>query len=170
MIKDDKFGIGWGRFVPMDDAFGSFDGTRFTLDEVGLDKEAHAVANAGANFVRVFPWGGWDRHPYGKKSQFQPYMLDASRDKWELSAFNDYYFPIMRKVFEIFNGVNMNVMFDLFEACQFHGAVLQWSPWAVNVQGVQRFWEPAADKYSKAWILRCLKEFKGYDWLVSWGN
>jgi hypothetical protein len=170
MWKDDQFGIGWGRFVPMDDAFGSFDGKKFTLDEVGLDKEAHAVANAGANFVRVFPWGVWGQHPYGKKSQFQPYMLDTSRDKWELSEFNSYYFPIMRKAFEIFNGVNMSVMFDLFEACQFHGAVAQWSPWAVNLQGVQRFWEPNADKYSKAWIPRCLKEFKNYEWIVSWGN
>jgi len=171
MFSDDKCGIGWGRFVPMElTNYGSFDGKNFKLNEVGLATEARAIANAGANFVRVFPWGVWGTHKYGKKSQFQPYVLNTAKDKWDLSAFNAYYFPIMRKVIEIFNAVNMSVVCDLFENCQFHGLIAQWSPWAVNVQGVQRFWEPAADKYSKAWILRCLTEFKNYDWLVSWGN
>lgn len=172
MFKNDKCGIGFGRLVPMEFSnFGSFDGTVFKLDETGFDKEAHAVSNAGANFIRVFPWGVWGNHPYGKKSQFQPYVLDTSRDKWDLSAFNSYYFPIMRRVFEIANGVNMTVMFCWFDNCQFHGdSIKKWSPWANNVQGVQRFEETGADKYTRAWILRCLDAFAGLDMMWPFGN
>lgn len=168
----DKCGIGWGRFVPMElSNYGSFDGTKFTLDEVGLDKEFRAVANAGANFVRVFPWGVWGNHPFGKRSQFQPYVLDISRDKWDLSKFNGYYFPIMRRVFEIANSVNLSVMFCWFDACQFHGdSIKRWSPWANNVQDITRPEEKGADQYTRAWILKVLAEFGGYDALWSFGN
>lgn len=52
MWSDDKLGIGWGRFTPMSpENYGKFDGSKFTLDETGLDKEFHGIANAGANFV-----------------------------------------------------------------------------------------------------------------------
>lgn len=170
--QGDKCGIGWGRFVPMElTNYGSFDGAKFTLDEAGLDKEFRAISNAGANFVRIFPWGVWGNHPFGKRSQFQPYVLNTSKDLWNLSKFNSYYFPIMRRVFEIANGVNMSVMFDLFDNCQFHGdGIKQWSPWANNVQGILRPEEAVADRYTKAWIEKCLAEFKGYDVVWSLGN
>ena len=57
MFKDDKFGIGWGRFVPMDE-FGSFDGAKFKLDELGLDKEAHACDELGICFRGPKAQGG----------------------------------------------------------------------------------------------------------------
>jgi hypothetical protein len=170
MITDDKIGIGFGRLAPMDE-FGSFDGTKFTLDEARLDKEDHAAANAGANFDHVFPYGVWGKHPGGKKdSQFQPYVLDTSRDKWDLSAFNSYYFPIMRRIFEIANGVNMSVIFDWFDNCQFHGDTKKWSPWISNVQGVETFYDTDADRYTRAWILRCLDAFAGLDVIWAFGN
>lgn len=170
MFTDDKVGLGWGRFTPLSpENYGSFDGTKFTLDEAGLDKELHAVSNAGANFARVFPWGVWGKYK-SRREVFQPYGLDTSRDKWDLMTFNDHYFPIMRKVFELANGVNMSVMFDLFENCQFHGSISKWSPWVYNVQGIERPEEPAADKYTKAWIEKCLAEFKDFDVVWSLGN
>jgi len=170
MLKDDKIGIGWGRFVPMSPVnFGSFDGVKFTLNEAGLDTEFHAVSNAGANFVRIFPADVWANYK-SKKEVFQPYVLDTSRDKWDLSVFNNYYFSIIKRIFEIGNAANLTMFWDFFDNCQFHGTYKKWSPWCNNVQGILRPEEKAADKHTKAWITKCLAEFKNFDVVWSLGN
>lgn len=167
MFQDDKCGLGFGRLVPMDE-FGSFDGTKWTLDEARLTTEFRTVSNAGANFIRIMPWGVWGIYKYGKKSQFQPYVL--SGNAWDLSAFNSYYFPTMRRIFEIANGYGMSVLFALFDNCQFHGDYRKWSPWVSNVQGIDTLYGADADKYTRAGILRCLDAFAGLDMIWSFGN
>jgi len=172
MIQDDKCGIGYGLMgLFQDDAkFVTYNGKAWILDETALTKHLKAIADAGANFIRFLPWGVWGSHKYGKASQFQPYFLDTSRDKWDLSAFNTHYFPIVKRVIEIINGLNMTVMFCLFDNCQFHGTYSRWSPWVSNVQGIKTLYDPAADVYTKRWVSTMTLRFKDADVIWSFGN
>lgn len=175
MIQDDKIGIGYGLLgLFQDDAgFVTFDGKKWTLNDVSLAAHLAEIAKAGANFVRILPWGVWGSHPGQKKPyQFQPYFLDTSRDKWDLSMFNTYYFPIVEKVFTIANSVGLTILWDLFDNCQFHGGYKKWSPWVNNIQDVESFYEPDADQYSRHWIATWLirAERNGWDIIWGWGN
>ena len=172
MIQDDKIGIGYGLMgLFQDDAeFVTFNGQAWILDETALTKHLKAISTAGANFVRLLPWGVWGSHKYGKKSQFQPYFLDTSRDKWDLSAFNTHYFPILKRVIEIINGLNMTVIWPLFDACQFHGAYSKWSPFVLNTQGITTLYDPAADVYTKRWVSTMTLRFKDADVIWAFGN
>lgn len=170
MFQDDKIGIGWGRLAPMDE-FGRFDGLKWTLDEAKAKIEFDAVSKAGANLVRVMPYGVWGKHPGGKKTyQFQPYVLDAVKDKWDLAIFNDYYFPIMKKIFALANDVGLTVLFDLFDNCQFHGAYAKYSPWFSNVQGLTSFYGKGADVYSKRWVSTMTLRYAAFDMIWGFGN
>ena len=173
MFADDKIGIGYGLMgLLQDDAkFVTFNGKAWILDETALTKHLKAISAAGANFARFLPWGVWGSHPGQKKAyQFQPYFLDTSRDKWDLSAFNTHYFPIVKRVIEIINGLNMTVMFCLFDACQFHGGYSKWSPWVSNVQGITTLYDPAADVYTKRWVSTMTLRFKDADVIWAFGN
>ncbi len=172
MFQDDKIGIGYspvGLF--QDDAkYVTFNGKAWILDETLLVNHLKAIANAGANFVRFLPWGVWGTHKYGKASQFQPYFLDTSRDRWDLSAFNAHYFPIVKRVIEIINGLNMTAMPCFFDNCQFHGVTKRWSPWVNNVQGILSFYDKKADVYSKRWVSTMTLRHKSYDVIWGFGN
>jgi len=172
MITDDKIGIGYGLMgLFQDDAgFVTFNGKVWILDETILTKHLGAIKDAGANTVRIMPWGVWGSHKYGKASQFQPYFLDTSRDKWDLSAFNTHYFPIVKRVIEIINSLNMTVMFCFFDNCQFHGGYSKWSPWVSNVQGITTLYDPAADVYTKRWVSTMTLRFKDADVIWAFGN
>ena len=172
MFADDRIGLGYGLMgLFQDDAkFVTFNGQAWILDETALTKHLKAIADAGANVVRLLPWGVWGSHKYGKKSQFQPYFLDTSRDKWDLSMFNTHYFPILKRVIEIINGLNMTVIFPLFDNCQFHGGYSKWSPWVSNTQGITTLYDPAADVYTKRWVSTMTLRFKDNDIIWSFGN
>jgi hypothetical protein len=172
MFYDDKIGLGYGLLgLLQDDAkFVTCNGQAWILDETILTKHLKAIADAGANFVRLLPWGVWGTHKYGKASQFQPYFLDTSRDKWDLSAFNTHYFPILKRVIEIINGLNMTVIWPFFDACQFHGAYSKWSPWVSNVQGISTLYDPDADVYTKRWVSTMTLRFKDADIIWAFGN
>jgi hypothetical protein len=172
MFQDDKCGIGYGLMgLLQDDAgFVTFNGKAWILDETAFTKHLKPIADAGADFIRFLPWGVWGSHKYGKASQFQPYFLDTSRDKWDLSAFNTHYFPIVKRVIEIINGLNMTVMFCFFDNCQFHGGYSKWSPWVSNVQGISTLYDPAADVYTKRWVSTMTLRFKDADVIWAFGN
>jgi hypothetical protein len=148
-----------------DDAgFVKFDGSKWTLNEAALAAHLGAIAKAGANAIRLLPWGVWGSHPGQKKAyQFQPYVLVG--DKWDLSRFNTYYFPIVEKAFSIINEEGMTIIFDLFDNCQFHGGYRKWSPWFNNVQGITSFYGKDADAYTKPWISTWIvrAKRKGFD-------
>jgi len=169
MMKDDKCGICFGRLCPMDE-FGMFDGKKFTLDEAGFGVECDAAAHAGANIERFMAYGVWGPHKYKRKSQFQPYVLDLKTNQWDLTKFNEYYFPMMRRILARAQAANMSIIFDLFDGCEFRGTESIWSPWAVNNQGIMNFYGKDADKYSREFFLKCISEFKDFDIIWSFGN
>jgi len=153
------------RFVKYDSAL-----DKWYLDENAVNIEFCAVANAGATGIRLLPWGVWAGHPYGVKSQFQPYVLNADCTAFNLGAFNDWYFPIVKRVIEIANTYGLKVWWAWGDNCQFSGAYRKWSPWSNNTQGIGSFYETAAYSYFSKWIQKCRTEFAGLNVAWAWGN
>lgn len=167
----DKARLIYGHLALTDYSFGfiSFDGKDFHLDEEAVKQHFAAIANAGANAVRILPYAVWEPRPYGRRSQFCPWVLDGNL--WDLSKFNSYYFPIMRRIFEIINSYNMTVWFPLFDQCQQHkGYWTAYTPWFHNVQKTTSFYDTNVDKYSTYWVETAWSEFKGLDMFWPWGN
>lgn len=167
MIQDDKAGIGFGRLDPMGQ-YGSFDGKTFHFDEKAGKTECDAVANAGGNYIHTMTHGVWNAHPGGRKSQFQPFVLDTKTKRWSLRAngknnYNDYFFPTMKKIFKQHQDANLSTIFDLFNGCELRGIESAWSPWVVNNEGIHSFYEPAADEIIRDFFKDCISEFRGFD-------
>ena len=169
----DKAHIIYGHLACTDYSFGflSFDGKTWRLDEEAAKKHFAAIANAGANAVRVLPYAVWEERPQGRKSQFCPYVLDAATNLWNLSKWNPEYFAIMCRLIEIINSYGMEVWFALFDSCQLQpGAWTAMSPWKHNTQGIATFYDTKADTYAKAWVRKAFTEFAGCRMFWPWGN
>jgi hypothetical protein len=143
---------------------------KWTLDEDAVNRLFCDVANAGATGIRIIPYNPWNAHPYGLKSQFQPYALNADCTAFNLGAFNGWYFPIVRKYIEIAKKYGMTTWFALLDNCQFTGDYDKWCPWSNNTQGIGTFYESKAWPFVKAWFEKCLAEFAGLGVCWAWGN
>jgi len=167
----DRVNIIYGHLAATDYSFGfvSFGRKTWALDDEAWKKHCAGIANAGASAVRILPYAVWEARPYGRKSQFQPWVLGAD-NLWDLSKFNAYYFPIMRRIIQIANSYGMTVWFPLFDNCQLYAPGSAYSPWKHNAQGVTSFYDEAADKLCAAWVKKCFAEFKGLDMFWPWGN
>jgi len=162
MLRDDKVGICFGRLAPMDE-FGTFDGKKFNLDEARLGAECDAAADAGANIERFMAQAVWGPHPYGRRSQFQPFVYDLKTKRWELEKRNDYYFPIMKRIVARNQASNKTTIISVFDGCELRGIASTFSPWVVNNQGVRTFYDPKADEYTGDFFRDCVSELKAYD-------
>jgi hypothetical protein len=150
--------------------FVKFDGSNWSPDEEAWKEHVAAMANAGADAVRILPYAIWDAKPYGRKGQFCPWVLDEAADAWDLGRFNGHYYPIMRRIFEIANSYNLEVWAPWFDNCQLIGGSSKYSPWRHNVNGVITFYEEAADPFVIALIKKNLAEFSGLKMFWPWGN
>lgn len=169
----DRIKIIYGALSVGDTVFGwvRYDGKTWTLDEESWKKECATIANAGANAVRILPYAVWDPRPYGRRSQFQPWVYDQAANKWDLSKFNGYYFPILRRIVEIVNAYGMEAWVAWFDGCQLQpGYWTAYSPWAHNLQGITHFYDVKADPFCKAWIRKIVHELEGCRVLWPWGN
>jgi len=143
---------------------------KWTLNEDAVNRLFCDVANAGATGIRVIPYNPWNAHPHGLSSQFQPYMMDFDREKFDLAHFNGWYFPLVRKYIEIAKKYGMTTWFALLDNCQFAGDYDKWCPWSNNTQGIGTFYESKAWPFVKAWFEKCLAEFAGLGVCWAWGN
>ena len=142
---------------------------KWSLNEIKLNQYLCAIANAGANGLRILPWSVWWERPYGIKSQFQAYRLLAG--KFDLEEYNDYYFPVMRKIFDIAHSYNLNVWFPFLDNCQLSGAKFtKYSPWVNNVQGIGSFYGRTAERHVAKWIRKCVAEFGTEGMFYPFGN
>lgn len=151
-----------------DPAYLAFDGKSWALNEISTNQLYCAVANGGADSQRLLPWGVWGARPFGIRSQFAPYVFSGER--FDLSRWNDFYWPIVRRVIEIARSYEIKTWWCFGDNCQFHGAYRRWSPWVTNVNGVSTLWERAAHPFFKAMIEKSLAELGslGVGWC--WGN
>ena len=169
----DKIRIIYGDLCVGDTEVGMvrYDGKAWTLNEEAWKESCATIANAGANAVRILPYGVWDPRPFGRRSQFQPWALDAAKNLWDLSKFNAYYFPIMRRVVEIANSYGMEAILPWLDMCQLHdGYWTPYSPWLHNVNGVGSFYDLKADPFVRAFVKRMVKETAGLKVFWPWGN
>jgi hypothetical protein len=169
MLKDDKVGIVWARYDPMDE-FGHFDGKKFTFDDKAYDVEQEASSDAGANVDHMLAYGVWGAHPGGPVSQFQPFVLNPKTKRWTLRRRNDYYFPIMRKIASRNCASNKTTMLSVFDGCELRGIASRFSPWVVNDEGVSSFYEPAADEFTASFLQDCILELRGYDLIIDFNE
>jgi hypothetical protein len=156
-----KLAYGWLCWSD-DPAMLSRDAGTWTLHIEPVREYLCSIANAGADEVRVLPYGAWGPRPDGINSQFAPYVVKDG--KFDLATFNDWYFPIMRRFIQAANEYGLRVRFVWFDNCQLAGNFK--NPWETNVQGITSFYGPDADAYARSWIDRCIAEFSGLD--VSW--
>jgi hypothetical protein len=148
-----------------DDRFIRRESGTWALDEDALHDHLLAISDAGANALRIMPWGVWGPRPDGRASQFQAYALAG--DKWNLGEWNDYYFPIVRRVVEIANGCGLRVIFDYLDQCE---AGNQYSPWWNNTQNVDGFYDPRSYPFVKAFMLKAFDALAGLNIMHSFGN
>ncbi|MFA5379483.1 MAG: hypothetical protein WC455_27245, partial [Dehalococcoidia bacterium] len=157
--------IGYSHICLTDPRFGftEYKDGKWSLIDNGepLKKHLSAIANAGANGLRLIPYSVWQEHE-GKRSQFCPWVFDESTQKWDLSQFNDYYWPIMRKVVEIANACRLSVWFAWIDHCQFQkGWWNAYSPWIWNIQKIASAYDDKAGVFVQAFMRRSIDEFKG---------
>jgi len=138
------------------------------LDEVAWNIACCRAANNGAVWQRLLPYTVWSPHPDGMESQFQPYFLSGGKP--DLVIFNEYYFPIVRRVMEIAKSYGIRTAFCLADNCQFLGPWKQWSPWVNNVQGIGSIYWPQAQALFRKFIDKCIIEFTPFNPYWSWGN
>jgi hypothetical protein len=155
--------LGDPRFLTYDGATG-----KWNLQEKALDSHLAKIHAAGAIGIRILPWEPWEMHPYGIKSQFQPYAALGS--KYDLSKKNTYYKPIVRRAVEIAKKNGMKTWWCMFDNCQFGGTYKRWSPWVNNVQGITTVYEKKAWPYLRAFWEDCIALFAGLDVRYCWAN
>ncbi len=144
---------------------------KWTLDAAAWKATCKAISEAGANAVRILPYGVWDARPNKRRSQFCPYQLDLVTNLWNFGKWNIDYFPIMRKAFEIANAAGLTVWFPWFDNCQLvTGYWTKYSPWKNNLHGFTSFYDKRADGYCKNWIRKCIQKFGHLDMFWPWGN
>ncbi len=138
---------------------------RGDLIEKKWEEYCRSFADGGSDLVRVLPFlnvgddaGSTDLPEY---SGYMPYQI---RDgKYDLESFNEKYFLNLRKMAEIANRYGMGFVFSIFDRC--HGTFLS-SPWRLNHQNVDMWYQKHLHRFSLAWVRRVVDTLKGCD--VMW--
>jgi hypothetical protein len=157
----------------------------FNVNEIRTNQRLCAAGNGGAEYQRLIPYGVWGPRPEGIKSQFSPYQLKG--DKFDLSKFNAYYWPIVKQILIIAKKYGLTTWWALADNCQFHGSYRKYSPWVTNINGVTSIYDGAEEtKYDedgkpytvltgsypffKAFIEKSLAELGPLGAKWAWGN
>lgn len=127
------------------------------FDEATWRKLCRQMANAGCDTWRHLPYSVWGISDV--LDGFFPYLI--ADGKFDLAAWNENWFAIMRRAFAIQLEYNITPVLELFENCQLNGPEKKYSPWVNNVQGIKSFYEVQANYYTKAWVEKCIIEFPG---------
>lgn len=133
----------------------TFDGTAWKFDRAALQAHLMAISDAGANTVRLFAYTG---------AEFTPFVKPGNA--WDIGAFNDYYFPVMRQAIQAANECGLRVIFDWLNNCETGQA----SPYFNNSNGVDGYYDQAAYPHVRSFMKRCVDEFAGLDIIWSFGN
>lgn len=132
-----------------------------TLDEFGWRCRVVEVLNAGVNVWRFFPGASG----VNKLRPFHPFA--ASGEGWDLSKYNQNWFDVMKRAFQIVNRPDPKVKkgalvsFELLDNCQVNGPWRTLSPWHNNVNGVDTFYSNKAYSFVDKYIEECYKQFSG---------
>jgi hypothetical protein len=138
---------------------------KFVLDEKEWYNKLQPGANEGANVCRVLPFSLFGNA--SPEAVFQPFKY-VGNGQWDLSQYNDHYFPVMRKAIEIAKSLGVKIWLELFDHCGLWNkpgeSVLHLNPWANNIQGYENFYTPS--EFITQYVNRMLAEFGD---TVLWG-
>lgn len=152
-----------------------YDGEKWNINEDSYHRLFCALGNAGVDGIRLLSWTVWGPRPYGIRSQFAPYVLES--DRFNLSKFNDHYFPFAKKVISIARRYGLRTWFVLVDSCQFHGpapglpgSYSRWSPWVTNTNGISTVYCDKAVPFIKNFVDRVVEEFRDINPSYCFGN
>jgi hypothetical protein len=159
---------GFVSYDPIADLFG--------LDRKKLRKHLRAVRHAGAKALRVFLWGVWGKHLYGRKGQFCPFKFDPSTNGWILAERpEDYradYWAVLEGIVDEANSLGMKVILAVLNNCELHASEREFSPWSHNQAGLVGFdlYSQAADKFTEPLYREVFRRFSGKNTMIALGN
>ena len=142
-----------------------YENGKFSLDKKRLYNRLRRAANAGANVVRVLPLSCWEVK--SREAMFQPFAWDTVQGAWDVSRYNDYYFPIVKEFVEVARTVGMKVLFELFDNCGLWPSIRWLNPWTWNANGIENFYVEADPIYK--WVNKVIGEL-GNSVLYGMGN
>ena len=145
-----------------------FYGTKWILHEETYRELMTRCSGAGVRLVRKMLWS-----PFGKtgsvKNMFSPYAL--SGEHFDLEKWNDWYWPIMRKMQAIDKSVNITNRYDIADNCDFAvgGNWYKYVPWKNNIQGIKTLYQKEAWPYYEKLARKAVEMF-GKGQYYSTGN
>ena len=126
----------------------------FILDEAKAYNYLRKAANKGANSIRCLPISLFGVP--SKEAVFQPFIFDTNEQKWNVTNYNDYYFPILKRYIEIAKSLNLKVIMELYDNCGLSANVRGLNPWCVNIQGLYDFY--GAGNIGKQYVAKMVDE------------
>ena len=140
---------------------------RWYLRETQCRDELRAMANCGANYVRLLALAPWlEGGVTDQQRIFSPFPQGAGH-AFTLQGGTPEYYSVVRRVAEIANESGLTLWLDLFDHC---GATSLNSPWVTNEEGVHGYADPGADGYTSGYIRTMVEALRGCDVIFGWGN
>ena len=131
------------------------------------EPELRAMANAGANCVRLLALAPWLQDgEINPAKVWAPYKVGSS-GRFMLWVLEGSYFDSLWTIADDANKLGMTLWVDLFDHC---GRNHPNSPWVTNEEGVSDYASTRADKYTKAYIREVAEALRGKDVIYGWGN
>lgn len=126
-------------------------------DDGHLEEERFAYfmrtfANDGASATREIPFLVDDRG-HIRQVNYMPFHFDEKKCKYDLNRFNPVYFNNLRRMATIANRFGMRFYFSIFDRC--HG-LMPHSPWRLNLQDIDGWYDKKARPYLKTWVLQII--------------
>ena len=131
------------------------------------EPELRAMANAGANIVRVLTLAPWLQDGEINPAKVWAPFKVGSTGRFSLREFEGSYFDAMWMLANDANKCGMALWIDLFDHC---GRNHPNSPWVTNEEGISDYASERADQYTRAYIRQMVEALKGRDVIFGWGN
>ena len=140
---------------------------KWRLKERQCTDELRAMANSGANYVRLLALAPWlEGCVVDQQRIFSPFP-QGTGSAFTLQGGIPEYYSVVRRVAEIANESGLTLWLDLFDHC---GATSPNSPWALNEESVHGYADPEADCYTSEYIRAMVEALRGLDVIFGWGN
>ena len=158
----DKIGIIYAPLTAISPARWGWVDTTGQLRREKIRRELTVAAQAGANMIRLLPWGVWG---YAREAEtFSGFCL-SDDGRYDLTRHRQEYYDGLRWIVQTANELGLTVWFDLFDRC---GLGNHQNPWSNNVQQVDSFYQ--TPQLAESWIRAVVNALSGGEVVYGWGN
>ena len=138
---------------------------KWVFDEFKFEHDVWELSWPGLDLMRTLPENIW----FAKKPEDVFCAFGITNGIFDLSKVNQQWFDITRRMVEIENKYGIKHIQGFIAGNIFDPRFSKFSHWVNNVQGIDGFDDPKADKYLKKFVENCIDAFAGLDW-ASDGN